>query len=103
MRDDIREADAFVALPVFPPRFELPATRDHPDDAVPFDDGTNLFVGKLPLMGIQGAAVVVARMDRAAVAIKRFPECLIRTVGKVQDDPHAGHLGQKGGSELCQS
>lgn len=100
---DIREAHAGVAVPVPPTGLELPASRDGSDDAVPFDDGPNLSIGKLPLMRIQGAAVVVAGVDRAIVSSERVPERLVRAVREIQGDSHTAHLAQERGAELGQS
>ena len=92
---DVREGDVRVAVAVPPPGRDHPTVQRGADDAVAPDDGADLIVGELPLMGCEGAAVVVARQDRAGIVVERLPEGLVGAVREVEDDPQAPHLGQE--------
>jgi hypothetical protein len=76
--DDIGQGgDVFVVDAVIPVELEHPTVESDADDATPFDDGAELIVAELALVGDKRAAVVVAGEDRSEVHVEGLPEGLI--------------------------
>ena len=67
----------------------------HADDRPAPDQLPDLVVIKLAVPVRQGAAVGMARPDRAGVMIHRIPEALVTQMGGIQDQPQPLHLPQQ--------
>ena len=82
---------------------QVGATHQDPDDAAPLDDGLDLLIGELTLVGYQRPAVVMAGQHRSPEAFQRLPEGLVGEVGQVEQHPQPLHLRQQPATRLGQA
>src|SRR5690349_24769969 len=83
---NVRKRDAFIffcaACPAGP---DHPIIESHADHAVSCNDGANLLVIKLSLMGDKGATIVVTCQNRTFIRIQSLPEGFIRKMRQVKE------------------
>ncbi len=86
-----------------PTNMQHPGIEGHANHGVAGDQGADLFVTELTLMGNERSAVIVTGPDRPVEQIQRFPEGLVGQMRAVQDHVEFAHLPQQIASEGCEA
>ncbi len=87
MIGNMRERHALVVLcAACPAGAQHPVIEGNPDHPVARDDGVDLLIVQLALMGNQCTAIIMAGKDHAAETIHGFPKCLIREMGEIEQN-----------------